>query len=68
MDIKDYVNDSSSNNDNIEQYNQIIEELQNLKESNVPIQEGLFKAVLGGIAGMIFMPSLMGFICECSWN
>lgn len=60
MDIQDYVN---TNNDSKE-YDKIIEELQIMKSNNTPIEEGLFKAVLGGVAGMTFMPSLMGFVCD----
>lgn len=46
------------------QYDKIIEALQEAKKNNVPLDEGLFSSILGGVAGTTFGPSVMSAICK----
>lgn len=45
-------------------YEDIIYKLQQAKENNIPIDEGLFSAILGGITGVTFGPSIMKAVCK----
>lgn len=45
-------------------YEDIIYKLQEAKENNVPIDEGLFSAILGGITGVTFGPTIMKTVCK----
>jgi len=47
-----------------QQYNSIIEKLQEAKENKQPIDEGLFGAIVGGVAGVTLIPKLMNAICS----
>ena len=46
------------------QYNKIIESLQTAKENKTPIDEGLFGALVGGVAGATLVPKVMTAVCE----
>ena len=45
-------------------YDDMIKKLQEAKESGTPIDEGLFGAVIGGIAGVTIAPSIMKAVCK----
>jgi hypothetical protein len=45
-------------------YDKIIERLQEAKENNEPIDEGLFKAITGAVAGATLGPSIMKCVCK----
>ena len=45
-------------------YDNIIKVLQEAKENNQPIDEGLFNAIFGGIAGATAGPAVMKGICK----
>ena len=45
-------------------YDDMIKKLQEAKESGTPIDEGLFGAVIGGIAGITIAPSIMKAVCK----
>ena len=40
-------------------YDEMIQKLQEAKESGKPIDEGLFGAIVGGVAGITIAPSIM---------
>ena len=45
-------------------YDTIIEKLQEAKENNMPIEEGVFGAIGGIVLGTAFGPKLGGAICK----
>lgn len=45
-------------------YDYIIEQLQECKNNNVPLDEGLFKAIFGGVGGATIGPPLMKGVCK----
>lgn len=45
-------------------YDEMIQKLQEAKESGTPIDEGLFGALVGGIAGITIAPSIMKAVCK----
>ena len=45
-------------------YDDIIAVLMEAKENNTPIEEGLGKALLGGLAGATIGPSIMKAVCK----
>ena len=45
-------------------YDALIKQLQEAKENNVPIDEGLFKSVLGGLTGATFGPMVSKAFCK----
>ena len=45
-------------------YDDMIQKLQEAKESGTPIDEGLFGALVGGIAGITIAPSIMKAVCK----
>lgn len=45
-------------------YDNVINFLQECKENNVPIDEGLFKAIFGGLGGATIGPPIMKGICK----
>lgn len=46
------------------QYDKVIEALQKAKEEQLPIDEGLLGAIVGGAAGLTFGPRIMTAICN----
>lgn len=46
------------------QYNSIIEKLQEAKENKMPIDEGLFGAIFGGLTGATAGPAVMKAVCH----
>ena len=45
-------------------YENIITKLQTAKEEGKPIEEGLFGAMVGGVAGATLLPALMKAVCK----
>ena len=45
-------------------YDEMIQKLQDAKESGTPIDEGLLGALVGGIAGITIAPSIMKAVCK----
>ena len=45
-------------------YEEVIQKLQEAKESGTPIDEGLFGAIVGGVAGITIAPSIMKAVCK----
>lgn len=45
-------------------YNEIIEQLVDARNNNVPVEEGIFKALVGGVAGMTIAPAIMKALCS----
>lgn len=45
-------------------YDKVIEKLQEAKENNIPLDEGIIGAVVGGLAGATFGPKVMKAICK----
>lgn len=45
-------------------YDKIIESLIEAKNSNTPIDEGVFKALVGGVAGATIGPNIMKGVCK----
>lgn len=47
-----------------QEYDRLIKELQEAKESGVPLNEGFFRAVLGGLTGMAIGPAITKAVCK----
>ena len=45
-------------------YDTIIQKLQEAKENNIPIEEGILGALTGGLIGATIGPSVMKAICK----
>ena len=45
-------------------YDDMIKRLQEAKESGTPVDEGLFGAIIGGVAGITIAPSIMKAVCK----
>ena len=46
------------------QYDKVIESLQKSKEKQIPIDEGILGALVGGAGGLVFGPKVMNAICS----
>ncbi|MBO5003696.1 MAG: hypothetical protein J6D03_00125 [Clostridia bacterium] len=55
---------SSPINEDLKIYDDVIQKLQEAKESNIQIEEGLFGAIFGGIAGNAAGPAIMKAIAK----
>jgi len=45
-------------------YDKVIEKLQEAKENDIPLDEGIIGAVVGGLAGATFGPKVMKAVCK----
>jgi uncharacterized membrane protein YeaQ/YmgE (transglycosylase-associated protein family) len=45
-------------------YDDIINKLQEAKQQNVPLNEGIFKAIFGGLTGATAGPTIMKALCK----
>lgn len=65
--INDIIKDEKqiSINETQQAYSEIIEKLQEAKDNNLPIDEGIFSAVAGLVAGATIGPSIMKGVCKC---
>lgn len=62
--IEDISKEQQVNEELMTQYDQIINMLQEAKQEQRPIDEGLFSAILGGTAGLTFGPAVMKAVCK----
>ena len=60
--IKDMADASQINESAI--YEDIIYKLTEYKENNIPIDEGIFKSIFGGLAGATAGPAVMKGVCH----
>lgn len=60
--ITEYVNNTENINESAV-YDDVIYKLTEAKNNNTPIQEGLFGALVGGVAGMTIAPVIMKTLC-----
>lgn len=62
--IQEIVDNTNIINEEQIAYDEIIKVLQESKENNIPIDEGVIKALLGGVAGATVGPSIMKAVCK----
>jgi hypothetical protein len=62
--IQEIVDNTNIINEEQIAYDEIIKVLQESKENNIPIDEGVVKALLGGVAGATVGPSIMKGVCK----
>lgn len=46
-------------------YDTIIKKLQEAKENNIPLEEGILGAIIGGTVGFAAGPAIMKAVCKC---
>ena len=63
IDINDYIKQDQQVTEELS-YDSVIQKLQEAKENNIPIEEGLFGAIVGGLTGATFGPKLGTAICS----
>lgn len=62
--MEDLAKDTHTNISEDKQYDMLIEALQEAKEKQLPITEGLFSSILGGTVGITFGPAVMKAVCN----
>lgn len=62
--IQEIVDNTNIINEEQIAYDEIIKVLQESKENNIPIDEGVVKALLGSVAGATVGPSIMKGVCK----
>lgn len=62
--IQDFIDKQEKQVNESAVYEDIIAKLQVAKENGTPVDEGLFSAILGGITGVTFGPSIMKALCK----
>lgn len=62
--MQEIANQNQINEDLAKQYDDIINCIKEAKENNVPIEEGIFSAIFGGIAGATAGPAIMKAVCK----
>lgn len=62
--IEEFVNNSNNIITEDLTYDDVIAKLQEAKENNIPIEEGLLGAIVGGVAGATIGPKVMKAICK----
>ena len=60
--IEEIVNEGQINESLI--YDEIIQKLNEAKENNIPVNEGILGAIAGGMVGATVGPKLMQAICK----
>lgn len=63
IDINDYIKQDQQVTEELS-YDSVIQKLQEAKENNIPIEEGLFGAIGGVILGASIGPKLGNAICK----
>lgn len=62
--MQEIANQTQVNEDLAKQYDSIINYIKEAKENNVPIEEGIFGALFGGITGATAGPAIMKAVCK----
>lgn len=62
--LEEYIDNSNKQITEELSYDKIIQKLQEAKENDVPIEEGIFGAIVGGVAGAAMGPKIMKAICK----
>lgn len=62
--IEEIINNEETQVNESLLYDEMIQKLQEAKENNVPIDEGILGAVAGGILGTTVGPKLMQAVCK----
>lgn len=62
--MEQIANQNQINEDLAKQYDDIIKQIKEAKENNVPIEEGIFGAIFGGITGATAGPAIMKAVCK----
>jgi len=62
-DLQDIINNESEPITEELSYDEVIQKLQEAKENNIPIEEGIIGALVGGLTGATFGPKLGNAIC-----
>lgn len=58
------IKDISQINEEQQAYDDIIKALNEAKENNIPLDEGIGKAILGAAAGVTVGPAIMKAVCK----
>lgn len=61
--IQDYLFEDNKLDEN-QLYDNIINKLQESKENNIPLEEGIFSGIFLGAAGLTIGPRIMRSVCE----
>lgn len=61
--LDEYVNTETPITEELS-YDTIIQKLQEAKENDIPLEEGILGAVVGGLAGATFGPKVMKAVCK----
>ena len=61
--LEEFVNEPEQITEELS-YDSLIAKLQEAKENNIPIEEGLLGAVVGGLTGATFGPKVMKAVCK----
>ena len=62
-DLQDIINNEEQITEELS-YDEVIQKLQEAKENNIPIEEGIIGALVGGLTGATFGPKLGNAICS----
>lgn len=62
--LEEYVNNEDTLIVDEPTYESIIEKLQEAKENDIPVEEGVIGAIVGGLTGATFGPKVMKAICK----
>ena len=62
--IEEIINNEETQVNESLLYDEMIQKLQEAKENNIPIDEGILGAVAGGILGTTVGPKLMQAVCK----
>ena len=61
--LDEYINNETPLTEELS-YDDVIQKLQEAKDNNVPVEEGLIGALIGGVAGATIGPKVMKAICK----
>ena len=61
--LDEYINTETTVKEELS-YDDVITKLQEAKDNNIPIEEGLVGAIIGGVTGAALGPKVMKAICK----
>ena len=61
--LDEYINTETTIKEELS-YDDVITKLQEAKDNNIPIEEGLVGAIIGGVTGAALGPKVMKAICK----